>query len=245
MRRKRKTRYTWLPVTGSNRGGGEGTYEYNARGIPSLQTPVVSGTPGPQQNVFAVIPDTTSNPGGDSSLADVVQGQDWILKRIVGKIHLQCTAQSTGTLRGTIWSQVLVSVGFFIARAQDQAQTTVDLDQIEVEPMSRLNTMNPWIWRRTWILSNPAYTRSAASLLPQWPNTTAGYGSMAEGSHIDSKVSRRILREHRLWCVTSTVGGDPEFDTVTGTLASQPTVDGFIDLRVLGAMRRGRNVSSF
>jgi len=68
---------------------------------------------------------------------------------------------------------------------------------------------------------------------------------MAEGGHIDAKTMRRIRREERLWYCMSVTGADIGAEDVSDAKTSQPHVAGTMDLRLLGALRKSRNASTF
>lgn len=248
VRRKRRTKYTWFPTLGDNQGEGATLYTKNAIRIP--QTAGFSATGKPNILVFPLVPDFTEQTGigavaANPQLREIVEGQAWLLKRMVGKADLWLVGRGVGNPAQT-YAFVQVTLGFFVARAADQSPSQVDMTSDEVDPMQRDNTMNPWIWRRTWILRNPQVTNIGTEFTDiTIPSSTMQYGSVADGPHIDSKVSRRITREHRLFAAISVVGGDPNHVTATASDAQQPAVEGWLDLRILGAMRRNKNLSSF
>lgn len=261
MRRRRRTKYTWFPVFGTRINGDLDNF-YN-----TVSTRIDGLKPVPHSDVLpsfgngnlicqAVLPDQTfqlGDQGGDVtnqvSLRDFVEGQDWALKRIVGKVHLGLRSGTPAPAGGAQWSTVQLTLGFFIGRAQDDSQGTPDFQDDEVDPQNVDNVRQPWIWRRTWLLSDfsVAQPGGAAGLVlgNNFPATTAGYGDMASGPHIDSKVSRRIRREERLWMAASVVGADPNETQVSGGNDTQPIIFGQVDIRVLGAMRKSRNSSTF
>lgn len=250
MRKKRRSRYQWFPVNGrTDTPDTGGAYFGSAQRIavgPIANN--ISTTPTMLAPV-SVVPDFTSETGTGAvtinpQLADIVNGQAWLLKRLVGKIHLTCQGNNAAS-SAVSWNSVLVSAGFFVARAQDQAPAFCELSNFEADPQNRDNSMNPWIWRRTWLLRNPTTTQATALQDTSSPVSTMGYSGILDGGHIDSKVARRINREHRLWFTMNVQGGDATRIQVTGAQSTQPQVVGWLDLRVLGAMRRTRNVSSF
>lgn len=253
MRRKRRTKYTWFPVNGrSDVIDLIGTYPGAAFRLLPGNTNQNAVDPNNQTTLyFPICPDFTAEQGAgaltsNNQLRDIVEGQAWLLKRLVGKIHLSVTALASPTNFATEWQQLLVTAGFFVARAFDEAPAQLDLNVQEYDPQQKDNVMNPWIWRRTWLLRNPGDSNAAGQGLGiNYPTSTMEMGNIAEGGHIDSKVSRRITREHRLWFVLQVMGGDPNRLSVTGSSTVQPQVRGFLDVRVLGAMRRNKNVSSF
>lgn len=259
MRRKRRTKYTWFPVFGTKINGdldtSYGTVSSRIEGLkPSADSSIIPSFGNGTLLCQAVLPDQTfqiSAQGGSTtdqvSLRDFVEGQDWALKRIVGKAHLGIASGTPNPTAGAQWGTVLVTMGFFVGRSQDDNQGAPDFQDDEVDPQNVDNVRQPWIWRRTWALSDFTITSPGSSIAVgnTFPSTTSGYGDMASGPHIDSKVSRRIRREERLWLAISALGMDPSETVVTGAPSTQPNIFGQIDVRILGAMRKSRNTSSF
>lgn len=244
--RKRRNRGNWIPVLGHRDIQGENEYAYSDFYIDKAGLNVLpSGAQGGAQfGPIPIVPDFSLQqdaPGtdGGASLHDRVSGNAWMLSRIVGKAHFQCVS-SSGEGPATAWPNILLTMGFFVARSDDQNQGLCDITGLEADPTQVDNATNPWIWRRSWILGSPA---SAA--VNSFPFTTAGYGSVADGPHIDSKVKRFIPREHRLWWVVNARGYSPDTLTVDGDIGEQPSYGGILDLRIYGALRRQRNTSSF
>ena len=139
------------------------------------------------------------------------------------------------------WRQALVTAGFFVSRNIDSIQGEPDLDYDEYDPMFLDNITNPWIWRRSWILSNP----EGNVVRDDFPIANSNYVGDASGPHIDSKVKRRILREQRLFFALTAVGWDGERREVQSLGPSQGEIHAYLDLRIFGKMMRGKNVSAF
>jgi len=253
MRRKR--RYTWFPILGTQFGGGTenlGVFFNQLDTISPVRRDLVSNTV-----VTALVPDFSSENTADattgdafvSTLRDRVEGQDWLLKRLVGKIFVQNNQVLTSETEG--WPYALVKAGFFVARADDDNQGVCSLAATEASPWGIQNVMNPWIWQRSWMLSNPGWGDASVGNSAGWPGRApctnyGGYGSgVMDGPHIDSRVARRITKEHRLWFAITALGwaatGNPNVDVG----AQAANISYTLDLRVLGAMRKAKSVSSF
>lgn len=249
MRRKRRNRGNWMPVLGHfETDNAEGNHHFSDFLIPPQQVRANTGefgsvTFGPIPLIpdFTLEPDVTLGAQPEVSLHDRISGNAWSLQRIVGKAHLSCIAAGAAQPSTEIWTNVLVQLGFLVARADDNVQAVCDLTGFESDPMQAANSQNPWIWRRQWVLGNPQGDDTSFR-----QRSTADYGSVADGPHIDSKVKRYIPREHRLWMVLSARGFNPLIGTaVTDPDNVQPAVQGSVDLRVYGQLRRGKNTSSF
>lgn len=249
--RRRKAKFTWFPCLGSTITGDAGTVGVSYTELLLSVQNDSSAAPvfGTDLVVAPLVADYTLLQGQlaglETSLRDQVEGQDWILKRIVGNINVGVSnnnADGEGTF--TQWPNVLVAAGFFVARANDANQNVPDTFGVEqLDPLGVDNVANPWIWRRSWILSS---LRAVGGNLPfgeLWAPSNIYYGDIRTGPHIDSKVSRRVIKEHRLWLAVRALGYFPGAATFPGP--TQPQVSVNADLRFLGAMRRGRNRSSF
>lgn len=247
MRRRRSNRVTWFPTLGA-------TFVQNTSSrittlffenlIPELAT----GLPVSQGNTslfcIPITRDSTSQAAqglSGGSLRDYVEGQDYVLKRIVGSIFV--TQKGSAQTSSVAWQKTIITCGFLVARAEEVTQVAVDLDDVEVDPQGQDNVANPWIWRRSWMLGNNLSTSPGDGLT--LPMNNMVYGAGMSGPYIDSKIARRITKEHRLWFAGSIIGLSDATLAVSGTKFQQPTVSVWADLRILGSMRRGKNLSTF
>lgn len=245
MRRKRRNRGTWFPVLGHIVGDlQEEFYPYADARIFTDPVPNDNVDGGSQRGPLPLIPDFTPEQSQNtadlgSSLHDRVSGQAWLLQRIVGKIHLHCRA-TEGTNPLEVWEAIYVTFGILVARSEDDAQGVCDLTAKEADAQHVDNVMNPWVFRRSWMLGN----ESVVSPL-SFPCTTGQYGSVLDGPHIDSKVKRIISAEHRLWYVVTARGYNSVSTDVSGSTENQPSVAGLFDYRIFGSLIRNKNTSSF
>lgn len=77
-----------------------------------------------------------------------------------------------------------------------------------------------------------------------FPPTTAHYGSIMDGPHIDAKSVRRVGNDERLWFAVSAVN----FPLVTQSeivVNQDVQIRGYLDFRVLGRLTRAHNRSNF
>lgn len=246
VRRKRKTRYIWLPTLGAEPIAAD---ETQSNGFPfSCVATVNAAFPGAIA-LFPVLEDTpqeevtTANP--DPVLTDFI-GTDYVIKRIVGKVYLT-PLQSNGNTPPT----VAVTAGLFVARADDQnallpigaSTNTLAIDNYDPNYVD--NIREPWIWRRTWLLANATSANASTNALKVPLTFNGQYGSIQDGPHIDAKTGRRVRNDERLWFVCSARGVTTDGAEFSAVPASALAVDGYLDLRVLGALRRARNRSNF
>lgn len=258
---RRRRKYTWFPTLGTDL---PNTNDWCGRSFFQDVDPggnLVAG-------VHPLVPDIPLE-GGDVTQIQQSLEQEYVIERIVGKVHATLIPQDTPE-GGFVGLQQIaaarVTCGFFVARANSDV-TVGDANlpvggggvpgpgsgqSAEYNPAHVKQIREPWIWRRTWILSqsgqvqinSPAQTNLSEGLA--YPSTTAGYGSVHDGPHLDSKVGRRIGNDDRLWFAIATqaypVGtiliNDP-VPLVTSTVRVE------LDYRVLGALRRPRGRSAF
>lgn len=235
MRRRRGNRATWFPIVPTTYGEtlpGVTWYEQQAA-FPSQAVPG-------DTSIIAfplTLDETVETPGvNGASLRDYVEGQDYLLQRVVGKVWM-------GIIPADGDSSLLEGVGccaLAVLPSDDNGSPAIPAE--EYNPLFSQNAAQPWIWRRTWRLDDPSlWATTAAGNGP--PGFTGYYGSNMDGGHLDAKTKRRVVKEHRLYIVFAmgciqnsgdSPGGNPEGTWYFG-----------YDLRVLGTMRRGKNKSSF
>lgn len=239
MRRRRKAKYTWLPVFGT---------EYLAPGDENADNSGVDFILGAGPSNGLIFPLTSDLPVGDqdtqssqSRLSDAI-GQEWFLRRIVGK----CFVAASGTEGAGAANAFKITAGFLVARAGSvngdipigaSATWNAGVDGIvhnAYGPQASQTQREPWIWRRTWILGNP-------SISSPFPPSNTEYGSVMDGAHIDAKTLRRISNDDRLWfaieCSSWPYGDIPGH--------GEGQVAGHLDVRLLGNLRRAHNRGVF
>lgn len=229
MRRRTRTKYTWFPNIGFQ--GAEA--ENDLSGFPfTLTVPKEAGTS--NANIFELIPDfTDSQPGSPTdNLVDFV-GNEYILKRIVGKCLASVSQSGAGP------ANIIFGCGFFVARADETApQVPVGAGtQTEIKlnygVLNNQNTREPWIWRRVWKFQNIGFPVANGTI------GTFGGGSVQDGPHIDARSARRVKQDERLFVCIQAANVD-DIDVITDT-----SIFGYLDYRVLGALRKARGKSAF
>lgn len=243
-RRRRGFKGTWFPVYGTAVG------EDNEFQTAGIQSSIIT-RPGGHQDVTTVIfPLVNSDdPQPAGNLLNDVVGQEYALRRIVGKAVFWWTG-SSGDIAPEVVAYSKVGLGFFIAEADVSGNvpigavqgsgTDTDADTFENYSPLAVGTMRqPWIWRRTWILGKILATGPTLEDFADIPpsSTNASYGSVLDGPHIDAKTRRRVRQHERLWMAVSA----RNLSGLTGTV----TYDFDIDVRLFGAMRRARNQGQF
>lgn len=212
MRRRNKPKVVWLPQTNQN---SVDTLNRSTWNIAS--TSITAPAAGDAVTIEAPI--LMDGVQGDalndtSSLADVT-ASGYRLRRIVGKLYYfiaQSDIESEaiyGVTAEFIVRRTLETGGSLAAQGGSGGPeiSTSDID----------NAGDPWIWRRSWLLSNgPIFTtatgalatNSAAELFGRGggSNYGRGYpGGNLEGPHVDQKTARVVGPESRLFLdVTAT-----------------------------------------
>lgn len=256
--RRRKTRYTWLPTLGTAGPGEDPTDNSSGRAF----TVTVPADLSSDVIISAI---TFDEPLEGDNLATntplgTVLGNEYFIKRIVGKLFAEIRQQVSLNGDPSFQRNALFGAGFFVARANDTSQgagspigsATLSERQENYSPLSEDTIREPWIWRRTWVLGNQ-YTvirsqQTALSALPGdaqpfgWaPQSTMQYGSVLDGPHIDAKTARRVKQDERLWFAVA-ARGVPGLSDTTDLPGS---VNGYLDFRILGALRKARQGSAF
>lgn len=199
------------------------------------------------------------------NLADIL-GSEYVLQRIVGKCYMSrlSTIASNGRDGNPA---ILCAAGFFVARAGDThtasgenqpiGSTTEAEKRENYSPLETDTIREPWIWRRTWILGNSGAgvvnnpqlggtsTNAPADLaeVGNYPSSTAHFGSVMDGPHIDSRVKRRISQDDRLWFAVSVTTWPLASPLVF--LGNTLLLNGYLDYRIFGSLRKAKNSSAF
>lgn len=223
MRRTRKAAVVWLPNDGGN------TLQAGTNVFKQFQLDI----PGPPSiGVTGIIPLTVDFPaalGTQDTLSDY-EGSAYRLRRIVGKCFVtaeQDAEPPTGSPSGCI-----VTAGFIVLRVDPNGSPLAGLAAFaSYSPQLLDSERDPWIWRRSWILSNGSLqlTGGATGFNATFPFTNTEYGSVADGPHIDAKTARAVKDEERLFFVASGIA----LDGAQGTSIAARVI---LDYRLLASM---------
>jgi len=248
MRRRKRAKYTWMPTL-----GGVSTSGDTSRGTAAFGQIIDVDSDTAVRNGFvtSLVPDETFQPDAAQteqvSLRDFTEGQDWFLKRIVGKVWVG-VAQSIPSVQDQVsWRNCWVTAAFFVAKAKDTNPEVPDLDFDEYDPQESQNVRQPWIWRRSWLLTDFGVTPNTHRQYSYPSSNTLNTGSgQMDGPHVDAKTARRIRREERLWFVAAAYGFSGAVLDFGGVVSdSQLQIAVNVDYRILGQMRRSTNRSTF
>lgn len=237
--RKRRARYSWFPALGTPDDdeilpSGENWSFVNgdlfandtlARDL--IVTALTFDYPVEVEEGLATVP----------SLADF-QGSEYQLERIVGKLHAKLRPGPIQSgLAGAQFA--LFSAGLIVLRVEEQTGAPLRSDLEEYTTLTASNISDPWIWRRTWVLgSDDVITQSAIPFVRPTglPKSTAEFGDIESGPHVDARSVRRVRREERVFLVTDLVQLDLFLNPSKSTGASGVHVDYLFDYRILGKL---------
>lgn len=260
--RRRRARYTWLPTLGT--AGPEGSDDNSSGREFTLLVPEDGSSD------VIITPLTFDEPkeGDDLNLASnplgTILGNEYFIKRIVGKLFASHRQQTNAGGDPSLPGAALFGAGFFIARANDTSQgpdqpigsASIVERQENYSPLSEDTIREPWIWRRTWVLQNyfqrgasalgratfdPALAANATEFQGVYvPTSTMEYGSVLDGPHIDAKTARRVKQDERLFFVVAS-----RALPTASVFNTNGLIDGYLDFRILGALRKARQGSAF
>lgn len=233
MRRRRKP-VVWLPQDINNRIGIAPAIATDVRQSADFILAVTGNALGvlPDVGVIPLVKDGTPVGGlavnTDASLSDI-ENSSYRLRRVVGKIVV-AVGQGIAT-DDTDPTQFKITVGLIVLRV---AQNDAPLQAaVTYDVTSLANTMDPWMWRRSWCLSDRSPGQALTPNIRFPISNVENYsGGNNDASHVDAKVARIIGPEERLFLVATVQGLDGQ------SAAPNPGLVLFIgDLRCLGTMR--------
>lgn len=239
--RKRKAKVTWLPVDINNRLGTAPVAVTNPEIGSSHFIQALTGPPLGDPATTSELPIVFDQSGSglvfgaglleNQSLADITQS-GYRLRRIVGKLFFGC-GQSAVRIAGDV-TTVIVTAGIIVRRVDANGVSLATAGggglQLQSNTATLDNIMDPWIWRRSWMLSNLLDPVNNDGLI--FPTTSnISYGSALDGAHIDQKTARIVGPEERLFLNVTCQG-------INGNAQSEPLLILLVgDLRVLASMR--------
>lgn len=248
MRRRRGFKGTWFPINSETfvEGPDDPIEAAPLQGTQGCGTGATGA-----ETTFRIL--TYDQPGEDSFLINDILGQEYALRRIVGKLHLWWQDTTNGATPQDLYT-AQIAAGFFVARAGTDPNdlpegavnnsvtsfiTGVDTFK-QYSPMSAGAIREPWIWRRTWVLGNPpASDGNLTQTRGVLPVSNIDYGSVLDGPHIDAKTRRRIRQDERLFFVMT----GRMLDGGGGTVSLN--FNWTLDVRLFGALRKARNKGAF
>lgn len=231
MRRRTRPRVVWLPPDGSNRtvnGGIISAPDETGLGSTSL---VLQGDFPRGAFVGAAIALVGDNSNAENYI--IGQGQQpmtlsdlfnsgYRLRRVCGQIFT-CISQTSDANAGYSGS-LLATAAFQVMRVDGAG---IPVDATAAGPDIYANAENPWIWRRTWALTN--FASATGTVFPLGLSNNSA-GSVREGAFCDQKTARIVGPDERLFlCLQVTVLADQ--------IAIDTAVPFHWNLRVLASLK--------
>lgn len=236
-RRTRRPTVVWLPLDITNRiqePAAANSGLANA-GFQIGLNATGGANSGINTQVWPIVKDEPQNIAGLTETLSDLEGSAYRLRRIVGKIFVQ-PPQTTSANANDVTSW-MVTVGFIILRVDNTGAILAPLPQYAVNIMDA--TRDPWIWRRSWCVSNQVAINQLNTAVPDtkqliFPSSNVnGYGGgVADGPHVDAKTARLVSDEERLFGVISAIGLDGN------TQGDDQVIGMFGELRILASMRK-------
>lgn len=236
MRNRRRPAVVWLPPAADNRIAANPAITADAAGA-GVFTVDIGGPAAFGDESVGVVPLVAdlSSAGFQASnlplesLADIFSS-GYRLRRIVGNIFVEFNQTQGDTPVGAL-SRVLVTAGIIVLRVLPDGTALQGPDTYSPQHIS--NWSDPWIWRRTWILSNFVEDINAALTGGNsWPENNAIYLGTNSGPFVNQKTARVISNEERLFLVVSAKALNPSSNAATNVTRV------YFDLRFVGSIRR-------
>lgn len=224
MARRKAPRVVWLPPTNAF---SIDAATQNTSTISTVEHNVVGINAG--DRVTSIHPVVIDGEGLDplgagTTLADLT-ASSYRLRRIVGKIFVGMSQEAQPSP-----PQMMMTAGFMVLRVEPITGTALsaatpglyDNDDIE-------QSMDPWIWRRSWLVTNESGTSGNAIFTGGNATNTGGN---SDGPHVDQKTARIVGPEERLFLILTTTVLIPGAD-------QNPAANRYWwNLRVLASMRQ-------
>lgn len=205
MRRRRKPRVVWLPPDSNNRLGANPAASGLQAGAFDFFLDILGPGSVAGDNVTGYVAVNSDIPPPEFqfsglnavSLSDI-ESSGYRLRRVVGKIYVSLFQGLTAI--GDI-PQVLITVGLIVLRCDPSGAPLSAATPGSYSPAMINSWMDPWIWRRSWMMTN--FVEAAGIGLPAFPETNCNEPGSLDGPHIDAKTARRIGPEERLFLVAN------------------------------------------
>lgn len=214
--RRFKRRQLWLPVLGNRVTLNEGVPVQGSSSFGENALLTSSEEEGITWEAFPLTYDQGVDPEYISplftpnpfTLRDRVAGNEWHLRRAVGKVVCGVVAAQGSPANRA--QQVECGFGLIVCNTDDDGTPLTDFN--EVNPLAGVSMEDPWIFHRTWLLGTVSGARlqrdngtdtalSVPEATAMLPMHNTQMGSVMDGPHVDQKTARRIHRSERLYGV--------------------------------------------
>lgn len=242
-RKRRRPRVSWLPVPGQLYQPTSATPNAleprENPGVIEFSFPTDFG--GPQTVIAPMVVDEPVSESFIGATLDVwregtlnlTQEFGYRLRRIVGDIFVAAFGSND---QATNPGGAFVTAGIMVLKVGSDGISPQAADDLAAGNIQ--NNSDPYIWRRSWLLSEQLASGNVAQqAVNKFPATNTAYGTKwAQG--VDQKTARRIGPEERLFFIMSAWVA-PLSNIVTGpdnSADSGPQIYCLFDYRVLGSV---------
>lgn len=243
MRGRRRPRVVWLPLLGNSVQQNPTDLAWGVRGGLDI-----ADDGGIYWDAFPITFDyqdsayraQTDADFQATTLHDIVQGNAYRLRRIVGDAFLGNFPRDV-TSQEQRQTPIECAAGFIVCRTDADGDPTTSFD--EVNPLVQESAEDPWIWTKRWILGIPPILQErfgptvieGGNSFVDSPSTTTQFGSVADGPTVDQKTARVISADERLFCVIA----GRRFNTFTelGFPGSGNVLQYEVAVRMVGSLR--------
>lgn len=167
-RRFRRNTATWFPVEPT----------------PAL-TSISPTTGASAATTVAVINDNIDTSESSTSSTPLIgfTRQGYTVVRAVGSIFVSCVGAATA-------NNILCFAGLFSGRASNAGTFAEDINDYNPFVSTGRGIQRRFMWQRYWSLNPWDFDYTTGNFPPPWPSSNAHYGSVREGTHVDSKGSK-------------------------------------------------------
>lgn len=242
FRRRRKPRVVWLPPDLTYRLGVDPQSPATSTtesGILTYDATLdISGGYGTNDiRVFPLVKDGPESPAAAANSLSDIESSGYRLRRVVGKLWFSLAQGTNEALPNEFMADAFVATAGIIVGRVDSNGTPTTLSTPDNAPQAIGAFDSPWIWRRSWLLSNQVQalfqSQSFGEFYSWPPSNIASSSSLKDGDVVDQKTARVLSNDERLFLVT-------ELTCWNGDQLSEPQTQDYnvtFDYRVLASMR--------
>lgn len=157
------------------------------------------------------------------SLDDLTFG--YSLKRVVGNLFLTASQSENSAVLGDSCDTFLITAGIIVRRVNEAGSPTA----LNLFPDSYDAYRDPWLWRRSWVLTNLQQATVNQSGYT-YPDSNFYFQGSASNHHVDQKTRRTLKAEERLFLDISGI----RMWTGSGAIGAKQDIAVLWDLRFFG-----------
>lgn len=218
-RRRRRPKVVWLPNPGTITNANDAIGVHSWSGIEiALDTSTAPNLNRQWVVELPMVQDVPVDPTGLPALSswksltlERSEEEGYRLRRIVGELHVSGFSNAPFDPQAPFAAlpppAILITCGFIVRRVKDDGTTFAAATGPQEQYADSIdNNADPWIWRRSWVITNPQSQTSfsvypdklSQALAVNSPVSNWEYGSGNVGGKVDQKTARRVGAEERL-----------------------------------------------